>query len=657
MVDKPGSDSGVGPGIGMHPPAGFFEEGMVGVRSALRRQGQSCEESPSWPMSSIDTGQPLSGGISTDSRTLPQRSLYVPLKGHNFDGHDFIAGALSQGATGFLYNRDACSRLPAEVWRRPGLAVEDTERAYLMLAKDYRERALSRAWVIAVTGSVGKSTLREYLRLWLSSFGPVQASVENHNNQLGVAQTLFGARDHHDFIVAELGMRGSGDLEPLVPIVQPHVSVLTCVAETHMSEVRDLDEVYKGKLAIFRKAPDAVWVGGADDERILAHLNAHNRSWSFGGSSQAHVQYCRPGNLVASRYLQEDTRDIIPKLTAAEVTAWSLKISAPQVRVSSGVSASASTRHLRRPSDEVVVSAPQNITVDVEGFYGDAQGEHVSAGICVLGALGLDYRSFLASGQSDRPGGGSSTPLRAPKLPQRFSMSHHDGFSLIDDAYNASPVSMRGGLKSFFDRVAWGVTSSGTGVSYRSIMIILGDMLELGDRSGAYHYRLGSYLAMLSKAMPGVILGERLSGGGMRSPCQGYEKSQPRYTATLVLVGPYMIRDFFEGWSRAGEEARVSDNKEDLPGSILWEAVKKFQDTREGLSSRWWQEMKSRLWSGHQLSRQDDQVDINVGEKKEENDEQRIWIYIKGSHGMGMRALAEDLRSPSNKHVTDLVSS
>jgi UDP-N-acetylmuramoyl-tripeptide--D-alanyl-D-alanine ligase len=178
-------------------------------------------------------------GMSIDTRTLRPGDLFVALAGENGDGHDHVAAALAAGAAGALVHR----------WM-PGstLLVEDTLAALWALGRFARTRFTGR--MVAVTGSVGKTTTKEMLRTILSAAGPTHAAVASYNNHWGVPLTLARMPPDVTFAVCEIGTNHPGEIAPLARMVRPHVNVVTAVAAAHIGFFGSLEAIANEKASI-----------------------------------------------------------------------------------------------------------------------------------------------------------------------------------------------------------------------------------------------------------------------------------------------------------------------------------------------------------------------------------------------------------------------
>src|SRR5690606_30792657 len=184
-------------------------------------------------------------GLSIDTRTLAPGDLFVALKDLR-DGHDFVRAALDKGAAAALVSRvpEGCSEAD------PLLIVADVLAALTALGQAGRARA--RAKVIAVTGSVGKTSTKEMLRAVLAGQGRVHAAEASFNNHWGVPVTLARMPADADFAVVEIGMNHPGEIAPLARLARPHVAMITTVAPAHLEAFESLEGIAREKAAIFQ---------------------------------------------------------------------------------------------------------------------------------------------------------------------------------------------------------------------------------------------------------------------------------------------------------------------------------------------------------------------------------------------------------------------
>ncbi len=187
-------------------------------------------------------------GVSIDTRTLRPGDLFIALQGENSDGHDHVAEALAKGAAGAMVHRD----LPGRT-----LLVHDTLQALWALGRAARARFRGR--MVAVTGSVGKTTTKEMLRTILSAAGPTHAADASYNNHWGVPLTLARLPSDAAYCVCEIGTNHPGEIGPLSKLVRPHIAIITNVEAAHIGHFGSLAAIAAEKSAI----TDGLEPGGA----------------------------------------------------------------------------------------------------------------------------------------------------------------------------------------------------------------------------------------------------------------------------------------------------------------------------------------------------------------------------------------------------------
>ncbi|NOX08978.1 MAG: UDP-N-acetylmuramoyl-tripeptide--D-alanyl-D-alanine ligase [Gammaproteobacteria bacterium] len=196
-------------------------------------------------------------GVSINSRSLQQDNLFVALHGPNFDGHDYIAAAQHEGAVAAVVQREVATDLPL-------LKVVDTQLALTQLAKHWR-REFSIP-VIAVTGSNGKTTVKEMIAAILAQQGPVLATQGNLNNEIGVPLTLLRLATEHRAAVVEMGANHAGEIAALTKVAEPTIALINNVAAAHLEGFGSLDGVALAKGEIFSGLSEqGIAVINADD--------------------------------------------------------------------------------------------------------------------------------------------------------------------------------------------------------------------------------------------------------------------------------------------------------------------------------------------------------------------------------------------------------
>lgn len=367
-------------------------------------------------------------GISIDTRTLVRGDLFVALKDAR-DGHDFVAQALKKGAAAAMV-----SRIPDDVPEdAPLLIVDDVLPALERLG--IAGRARSRARVVGVTGSVGKTSTKEMLRAALAALGSVHAAEKSFNNHWGVPITLARLPADVDFAVVEIGMNHPGEIAPLARMARPHVAVVTTVAPAHLEAFDSVEAIAHEKASIFEglePGGTAIVHGDIPTAGIL-EATAREKGATVRTFGEARRNFYRVTEVRLSR-----------ETTVAQGRLWRQKV----------------IYKVLSPGRHFAVNAMSVLGV-VKALKGDV----------ALAISGL--------GQWHPPEGrGKIEVLSMDAVEPSMSVE------LIDDAFNANPASMAAALEILAatePRHGLGRISRGRRIA------VLGDMLELGDGETALH--------------------------------------------------------------------------------------------------------------------------------------------------------------------------
>jgi UDP-N-acetylmuramoyl-tripeptide--D-alanyl-D-alanine ligase len=379
------------------------------------------------------TGPWVAGGVSIDTRTLRPGDLFVALKDLR-DGHDFVAQALANGAAAALV-----SHVPDGVAQdAPLLIVPDVLAALEGLGRAARAR--SRARVVGVTGSVGKTSTKEMLRAVLGRQGRVHAAEASYNNHWGVPLTLARMPVDADFAVIEIGMNHPGEIGPLARMARLDVAMITTVAAAHLEAFEDVAGIAHEKAAIMDGlVPEGVAVLPVDldvSPVLLAKAAALGATVvTFGRADGADFRIERV-SIQDQATLVQGTRHGLPLL---------FKVGTPGAHFAS----------------------------------------NATAALAVAEALGCDPMIAAHDIALWHPPAGRGTRERIvmDRVEETF-------FDLIDDAFNANPASMAAGLDLLITaRPVDGLGRIGGG---RRIAI-LGDMLELGGAEDALHAAIAAH--------------------------------------------------------------------------------------------------------------------------------------------------------------------
>lgn len=375
-------------------------------------------------------------GISIDTRTLVPGDLFVALKDQR-DGHDFVAQALEKGAAAALVSRRPEGVAPDA----PLLIVGDVLRGLEDLGRAGRAR--SHAKVAAITGSVGKTSTKEMLRVMLGAQGKVHVAEASYNNHWGVPLTLARMPRETDLAVLEIGMNHPGEIAPLARLARPHVVMITTVAPAH--------------LAAF---------GGI--EGIAAEKGAICEGLEPGGTAVL------PGDLEVTPILLEAARAASARIVTfgeGEAT-WALTSAIVTPDVTVGTAATPPG-----PLDFKVASPGRHFAVNALGA------------LAVAAAMGADPAVAATDLGAWAPPAGRGMREKIALDPLDEALS----FDLIDDAFNANPASVAAGLGLLLaatPRNGIGRIEKGRRIA------VLGDMLELGPDELALHAEIAGLPGM-----------------------------------------------------------------------------------------------------------------------------------------------------------------
>ena len=325
------------------------------------------------------------GRISTDSRAVGAGDFFVAIRGDRFDGHQFVAAALSSGATGALVD-DAT--VVGSIGRSAVVVqADDTTRALQAIARHVRRASGAR--VVAITGSAGKTTTKEVCAELLATRYSVFRNKGNLNNHIGLPLSLLELRARPDVAVVELGMNHPGEISTLVAIAEPEVRVWTNVGDAHIGFFATAEAIADAKAEILEGATaDTLLVANADDSRVMARSRAFaGKLMSFGTAELADVQ-----------------------ATAVEM------------RGLDGIRA-----RVRTPAGEFTLDTP------LTGF---GNLSNVLAATAVAVHFDVPLQSIADRAAHLKPAHHRGELLRLP-----------GGLTLIDDSYNSSPAALKRSLE------------------------------------------------------------------------------------------------------------------------------------------------------------------------------------------------------------------
>lgn len=406
--------------------------------------------------------------VVTDTRKIEPGVLFLALKGERFNGEDFAADALKKGAAGVLVSTAFPQEKLSELTGTV-IEVKDTLHAYQLIAHFWREKF--DLPVIAITGSNGKTTTKDLTAAVLSARGPALKTQANFNNEVGLPLTLLALREEHTAAVVEIGMRGLHQIEAMAPIADPSIGIVTNVGETHMELLGSIENIARAKGEMVEAIP----AGGT------VILNADN-----------------------------------PYVAAMD------KKAKPGVRVL--------TFGIDNPADvkaSDIVTQGGETTFDVT-FAGETHpytiamiGHHN-----VYNALAAIAAGFaLAMTPADISRGLMN--LQATKM--RFEVKEKNGWHIINDAYNASPMSMKAAIETT------------AGLTKGRKVAVMGDMFELGSVEEEAHRTVGhelaqhDFAAVVTCGKLGRFIAEGAKQGGLTSvfACDTHEEAAAKLKEIL----------------------------------------------------------------------------------------------------------------------------
>lgn len=355
-------------------------------------------------------------GVSTDTRTIRAGNLFVPLIGERFNGHAYASAALAAGAAAILWQEDQ-----GEPPAAPAIVVDDTLAALQRLAAGYR-RTLG-VKVVAITGSNGKTTTKDMTAAALGAAFRVQKTQGNLNNHIGLPMTLLALEPDTQFAVLEMGMSDFGEIELLSGIARPDAAMITNIGDSHLLQLGSRDGIARAKLEIASGlAEGGILVVPGEEPLIDKHLGAA----------------AKPSSLRVLRFGEGEACDV--RLRSVELT--------------------------QTDTTFRIEGSPESFAIPMLGRH---NAHNASAAIAVARAFGVSDENIAAGLRAFSP-----TGMRIERVTGKR------GTTLWNDAYNASPTSMRAALALLTE-------TSG----YRRKIAVLGDMLELGSGERELHRAVG----------------------------------------------------------------------------------------------------------------------------------------------------------------------
>lgn len=363
-------------------------------------------------------GAEITGAVM-DSRQIEEGFLFFPIKGERVDGHDFIPMVFEKGALATLSEQ--------ELENAPGpyILVDSTTEAMKRLATFYREALNIK--VVGISGSVGKTSTKEMIASVLEQKYKVLKTAGNYNNEIGLPLTIFRIRKEHEVAVLEMGISDFNEMHRLASMSQPDVCVITNVGLCHLENLGTRDGILRAKTEMFEHMqPDGIAILNGDDDKLCTKTEVNGKKSVFYGID----------------------RDGLSEKAVYATDVDNL-----------GFEGMKATIHTPKGNFDVLIPIP---------------GEHNVYNALAATSVGLELGESLEEIKAGIE--------NAKTIAGRTNFIHTKGMIVIDDCYNANPVSMEAALD---------ILSHSKG---RSIAV-LGDMGELGTNEVALHRGVGKVVA------------------------------------------------------------------------------------------------------------------------------------------------------------------
>ena len=442
------------------------------MRTQLARGFLSCSEAAEACGGRLVSSQLGRGflNVCTDSREVDEQSLFIAIVGERVDGHSFITSVVEKGCRAVLCRRipENCAELDCDF-----IVVEDTVKAIGEIASYYRRDSDMKT--VAVTGSVGKTTTKEFVSAVLSRRFKNYKTEGNYNSVIGLPMSLFEISDECESAVLEMGMSGFGEIGSMSRAARPSVALVTNIGTSHMEMLGSRENICRAKMEILEGLAQGGTIVLNGDEPLLCEYDCGDVKPVLVGISN------RDSDLRALNVRCEVNKTTFDLIADGKVI----------------------------PNVELPVMGNHYVYAALFAF----------AAARILGMSDEEIRAGL---------------LEFKNVGMRQNIYELEGITVIEDCYNASPESMKSGID---------VLSQLTSQKSGRAVAVLGDMLELGERSPELHRSVGSYLASKGASLL-FTFGERASEIGAAAVKDGVaqenvyvnrDRERPDVTGEMLL--------------------------------------------------------------------------------------------------------------------------
>ena len=384
--------------------------------------------------------------VVIDSRLVEPQGVFIATVGERVDGHEFIPGAFAQGVVLAVTQKspeqvEAEHGCKASEWGSYVL-VEDTLQALRDIAEAYRKKLSVK--IVGITGSVGKTSTKEFIAGVLSEKYHVLKTEGNFNNEVGVPLTLLRIRREHEAAVVEMGISDFGEMHRLSKMVRPDICVITNIGQSHLNNLIDRDGILRAKSEIFDyMAEDGEICLNGEDDKLAALEEIKGHKPHFFGLGKNPAEEVSMVNTVGRGLWGSDAVLRTRRLPEEDEngTDGTGRKNTGKCEACTGLEV-----HIPLPGEHMVINA--------------------AAAACVAGLLGLSQEKTASGIAKVSAVSGRTNILRLPR------------YTIIDDCYNANPASVKAAVSLL-------------SMADTEKVAILGDMLNLGEKSADYHAEIG----------------------------------------------------------------------------------------------------------------------------------------------------------------------